>query len=35
VEDYLKDPLNTTGNVPVRTGHQLLQAFVTLKPRSG
>ena len=33
VEDYLKDPLNTTGNVPARTGAQLLKAFVKLKPK--
>jgi hypothetical protein len=27
VEDYLADPLNTTGKVPARTGQVLLNAF--------
>eukprot|EP00967_Tisochrysis_lutea_P116461 scaffold187595_cov18-Tisochrysis_lutea.AAC.2 len=33
VEDYLNDPLNTVGNVPARTGAQLLRAFTKLRPK--
>lgn len=35
VEEYIADPLNTVGNLPIRTGNEILKAMAWLRKRWG